>query len=100
MDYITERDRIYAKSPEGEVIAEVTFPAVDGVNVINHTFVHESLRGKGIAGELVKLAADSILSDGRKIGVTCPYAVEWFKRHPEYVVIHPGSATCRIEGRR
>ena len=83
MDFITEKDRIYATDPSGNVIAEVTFPSEDGVSTIDHTFVDPSLRGEGIAGKLVKLAADKILAEGNKIAATCSYAVAWFKRHPE-----------------
>ena len=87
MDFITESNRIYATDPSGRLLAEVTFPTRNGISRINHTFVHSSLRGQGVAGELVRLAADKILSDGYKIAATCPYAVEWFKKHPEYTVV-------------
>lgn len=97
MNYITENDRIYATDPDGKVIAEVTFPAENGIATIDHTFVDNSLRGQGIAGELVKLAADKILADGNKIGATCTYAIVWFKRHPEYPVVCSGPAACRIK---
>lgn len=84
MEFITEKDRIYATDPSGKVVAEVTFPTKDGVSTINHTFVDPSLRGEGVAGKLVRLAADKILAEGHKIAATCAYAVAWFKRHPEY----------------
>lgn len=96
MNYITEPNRIYAEDTKGKILAEVTFPTVDGVSIIDHTYVDQSLRGQGIAGELVKLAADKILADGNKIGATCPYAVTWFQRHPEYVVVNVGPAACRL----
>ncbi len=87
MKFITESSRIYATDSSGKIIAEVTFPSRNGVSVINHTFVDDSLRGQGIAGELVKRAADKIIADGNKIMATCPYAVIWFRRHPEYQVL-------------
>ncbi len=87
MDFITESDRIYATDASGRLVAEVTFPTRNGIARINHTFVDDSLRGQGIAGELVKRAADKILADGNKIAATCAYAVAWFKRHPEYNVV-------------
>lgn len=86
MEFITEKERIYAANPSGKVIAEVTFPTKDGVATINHTFVDPSLRGGGVAGKLVKMAADKILADGNRIAATCSYAVAWFARHPEYNV--------------
>ena len=84
MDFITEKDRIFATDISGDIIAEVTFPTREGVSTIDHTFVDPTLRCKGIAGNLVKLAADKIIADGNKIAATCPYAVTWFKEHPEY----------------
>lgn len=87
MEFITENERIYAIDGQGNMIAEITFPTNRGVSNINHTFVDNSLRGQGIAGKLVKLAADKILSDGNMIAATCPYAVVWFQRHPEYNVV-------------
>ncbi len=99
MDFITEHNRIYATDPSGGLLAEVTFPERNGIATINHTFVDNSLRGQGIAGQLVKLAADKILADGNKIAATCPYAVTWFQRHPEYPVECLGAA-CRIDRRK
>ncbi len=100
MDFITENDRIYATDPSGKMIAEVTFPTKDGISTIDHTFVDESLRGQGIAGQLVKLAADKILADGNKIAATCRYGVAWLQRHPEYPVVCYGPAACRIHSRK
>ncbi len=99
MNFITETDRIYATDSAGKVIAEVTFPTKDGIATIDHTFVDNSLRGQGIAGKLVKLAADKILAEGNKIAATCSYAVAWFQRHPEYPVVC-GPTACRIDKRR
>ncbi len=99
MNFITESDRIYATDPSGKIIAEVTFPTENGISTIDHTFVDPSLRGEGVAGKLVKLAADKILSEGNKIAATCSYAVAWFKRHPEYNVDTDGPVACRIDRR-
>ncbi len=100
MNFITETDKIFAKDTSGNIIAEVTFPSKDGVSTIDHTFVDASLRGQGIAGKLVQLAADQILSEGNKIAATCPYAVTWFERHPEYPLVCFGPAACKIYRRK
>ena len=100
MNFITEKDRIYAKDPSGNIIAEVTFPTKDGVSTIDHTFVDPSLRDQGIAVKLVKLAADKILAEGNKIAATCPYAVTWFQRHPEYDLVCSGPVACSIFRRK
>lgn len=100
MKYIEDKDRIYAEDAFGNVIAEVTFPTANGVSTIDHTFVDPSLRGEGVAGQLVHLAADKILADGNKIAATCSYAVAWFKRHPEYHLECSGPVSCRIDRRK
>ena len=97
MEFKIEKDRIYAQDPSGKVVAEVTFPTKDGISIIDHTFVDPALRGEGVAGKLVRLAADHITKEGNRIGATCSYAVAWFKRHPEYHTVSSGPAACRIE---
>jgi len=70
---------------QGRTIAEVTFPEVkDGVVDINHTFVDEALRGQGIAGKLMKEAAEHLRKENKKAILTCPYAVGWFDKNKEY----------------
>ncbi len=96
MEFITEKDKIFATDESGKAIAEVTFPTYDGVSIIDHTFVDPSLRGQGVASTLVKLAADSILKNGNKLAATCPYAVTWFARHPEYPLVCSSPAACKI----
>ena len=82
MDFQKETGRIYAEK-EGKLIAEITFPEEDGVAVIDHTFVDGSLRGQGVAGQLVRAAADQIRDQGKKARAVCTYARAWFDRHPE-----------------
>lgn len=84
MEFKHETDRIFATDVNGKVIAEVTFPTIDGTVVINHTFVDNSLRGQGIAGKLLTAAAEQLRADGIKAKATCSYAVKWFSEHPEY----------------
>lgn len=85
MEFITEKDRIYATDASGKIIAEVTFATRDGVATIDHTFVDTSLRGQGVASKLVKSAIDKILADGNKVAASCSYALAWLQRHPEYI---------------
>ena len=82
MDFQKETGRIYAEK-EGKLVAEITFPEEDGVAVIDHTFVDDSLRGQGVAGQLVRAAADQIRDQGKKARAVCTYAQAWFQRHPE-----------------
>lgn len=73
----------FATDETGKLLAEVTFPEQEGIAVINHTFVDGSLRGQGVAGQLLRAVADTLRQDGRKAKVTCSYAVHWFETHPE-----------------
>lgn len=84
MEFCQEPGRIFAVGEDGRLLAEVTFPEREGAAEIDHTFVDESLRGQGVAGQLLRAAADTLRAQGRKARPTCPYAVRWFETHPEY----------------
>lgn len=69
---------------QGNTLAEVTFPARDANTVdINHTYVDESLRGQGIAGQLLANVAQELEETGRRAYASCSYAAQWFAKHPE-----------------
>ena len=82
MEFQRETGRIYAEK-DGELIAEITFPEEDGVAVIDHTFVDDSLRGQGVAGQLVRAAVDQIRGEHKQARAVCSYAKAWFERHPK-----------------
>lgn len=85
MGWTAERDAVRCLNEQGEVVAEVTFPEVEpGIVEINHTFVDESLRGQGIAGQLLGRAVATIAASGYRARPTCSYAVRWFEKHPEH----------------
>ena len=83
MKFSQQPGHIFARDENGTLLAEVTFPEREGVAVINHTFVDDSLRGQGVAGQLLQAAADTLRREGRKARPTCSYAVHWFATHPE-----------------
>ncbi|MDR2162805.1 MAG: N-acetyltransferase [Clostridiales Family XIII bacterium] len=84
MEFERKGNWIFKRNDGGNVIAEVTFPKLrDGVVVINHTYVDDSLRGRGIAGQLVEAAYEAIKAEGMKAEITCPYAVKWFGDRPD-----------------
>ena len=85
MDYTYEENRIYAKKEDGLLLAEVTFPARDDKRVnVDHVYVDMSLRGQGIASDLMLEAYRYIKAKDLLIIAKCPYAISWFKKHPEY----------------
>ena len=53
--------------------------------IITHTETPRSLRGHGIASELVKGALALIRADGHKVIGACAFVVDYLRKHPEYV---------------
>ena len=82
MNFIKEKKRIYCVNEEDKVIAEITFEKIDKNTMnINHTFVHESLRGQGIASKLVQEAVKYIQAQGLQVKATCSYAKRWLDKN-------------------
>ena len=82
MEFQREHGRIYAMDGD-KLLAEITFPDRDGAADIDHTFVDDSLRGQGVAGQLMRAAVDQIRAEDRQARATCTYAKSWFEKHPE-----------------
>ena len=62
----------------------------DGVMTILHTEVPYALRGRGLAGQLVRAAFEHAREAGLKVAPRCSYAAEWAGRHPEYAALVAG----------
>ena len=83
--FLYEEERIYLLDEDGKLVAEVTFPAESETTAnLNHTFVDVSLRGQGIADQLLRAAADRLRGKGKRIVPTCSYAVKWFEKNSGY----------------
>ena len=84
MKFHSTPTRIYSLDYNGGLLAEITFP-MTGKNVycIDHTYVDDSLRGQGVAGQLMRAAVDQIHAAGGTVEATCSYAVDWLAKHPE-----------------
>jgi predicted GNAT family acetyltransferase len=52
--------------------------------IITHTETPRSLRGRGIASELVKGALELIRADGSKVVAGCGFVVDYLNKHPEF----------------
>ena len=82
MRYIIEDNRVYLINKEKNVLAYVTFPKNDEETVmITHTYVNDSLRGKGIASKLLDLAYDKIKQNNLKVIPVCSYAISYFNKN-------------------
>ena len=52
--------------------------------IITHTETPRTLRGRGIASELVKGALELIRADGRKVIAGCGFVADYLHKHPEF----------------
>lgn len=52
--------------------------------IITHTETPLTLRGRGIASDLVKGALELIRAEGRKVIAGCSFVAVYLRRHPEY----------------
>jgi predicted GNAT family acetyltransferase len=85
MEFVHNQNQIAVYTPDYLVIAEVTFPDIDENTVnVNHTYVDDVLRGQGIAGKLMEELVAELRQSNKKAVLTCPYAIKWFEKHPEY----------------
>lgn len=65
-------------------IAEIEYqPKEDNTIVATHTWTDPSLRGQGVAGQLLDHLVADAETKGRKIKALCPYVVKKFKDEPE-----------------
>jgi predicted GNAT family acetyltransferase len=56
----------------------------DGWITLWHTEVPPSLRGRGVAGMLVKTAFEYARDNHLKVDVICPIAVDFLSKNPEF----------------
>ena len=73
-------------------MAEVTFQDIDDGHAwaVDHTFVDESLRGQGIAGQLIETVVAAARKENKTIEPLGSYAVHACHNHPEYAdVLRP-----------
>ncbi|MGA2292767.1 GNAT family N-acetyltransferase [Bradyrhizobium sp.] len=52
--------------------------------IITHAETPRSLRGKGIASELVQGALQLIRADGLKVIAGCSFVLDYLHKHPEF----------------
>lgn len=84
MDWKYEEGHIYSTDEKGEIIAEATFvPTGSGEVDINHTYVAPSLRGKGLAGDMMTVVTAYMRENKLKAVASCSYANAWLMRHKE-----------------
>ena len=86
MEFRTYKNRIVLVDDEEQALAEIDFPAMEeepGTVEITHTYVDESLRGRGLAGKLMTRLIAYLERNQLKAYPSCSYAVDWFAKHGE-----------------
>jgi uncharacterized protein len=71
---------------EGQT-AFANYRLASGVVIITHTETPRSLRGRGIASELVKGALGIIRADGGKVVGACGFVADYLDKHREFADI-------------
>ena len=92
MEFQRGPGRFFITDWDGRLMAEVTFQDIDDGHAwaVDHTFVDESLRGQGIAGQLIETVVAAARKEDKTIEPLCSYAVHAFHNHPEYAdVLRP-----------
>lgn len=74
-EIVQRGDRFEIPGPSGGILAEITFvrPS-EGLLVIDHTFVDDSVGGRGLGRQLVMKVVDLARSEGATLTATCWYA--------------------------
>ena len=68
----------------GGAVAFANYRLAPSSVIITHTETPRSLRGRGIASELIKGALDLIRADGHRVIAGCGFVVDYLRKHPEY----------------
>lgn len=85
MTWKIEENRLYAEDVDGALLAETTFPpAGEGVVDIDHTYVDESLRGQGIAGQMMETVVGILRQRGSRPWPAVPMPLPGWSGIPEY----------------
>lgn len=77
------KDRSRFELDVGNEIAFANYRLTPSAVIITHTETPRTLRGRGIASELVKGALELIRGDGKKVIAGCGFVVDYLDRHPE-----------------
>ena len=82
VEHDRERHRFFVRHDDGE--SELTYePLGDGILDLQHTGVLRSMRGQGVAEELVQAALDFARAEGNRIIPSCRFVASWVGAHPE-----------------
>ncbi|MFK7800955.1 MAG: GNAT family N-acetyltransferase [Anaerolineae bacterium] len=75
------------------VVAYLEYMPAGQNTVISHTEVPAELEGQGVGSVLVKHVLERLKSNNQKAIITCPFAIGYIQRHPEYLEVVFGYPT-------
>lgn len=85
MDIKPGKNKFYIGDEEENPLAEIIITNTDkNVIVIEHTYVSNELKGKGVAKQLVKRVVDYAMKENKKIIPVCDFAKKEFMKNKEY----------------
>jgi len=82
VEHLPDQHRFQARVRGGLAVLDYTLE--DGQMVITHTGVPEAIAGRGIAGELTKVALRHARDNHYTVVPDCEYAQHFFENHTEY----------------
>lgn len=74
----------YTAEVDGQQLGEITWAQLGDIMIMDHTFVDESLRGKGVSKQLLDHAAQYARQEKFKVEPVCSYVVTMFERSNAY----------------
>ena len=86
-----EHGGVFLRERDGRRLAEMSYRRLDQFRVvIDHTFVDPSLRGHGVARQLLDAAVAWARNTGTQLEATCSYVVVQFARDASLRDVQPG----------
>ncbi|MEP7347716.1 MAG: GNAT family N-acetyltransferase, partial [Gemmatimonadaceae bacterium] len=82
MDVVDNQDRHRFETVIDGKYAIAEYRIDDKTMTLFHTLVPVELRGRGIAGTVVRAALDSARQRGLKVVPQCPYVAGFISKHP------------------
>ncbi len=69
----------------GELVGILDYRAAGESIAFTHAETLPAWEGKGIAGQIAKVALDTTVGLAKTIVPSCPYIADYVTRHPEYL---------------
>ena len=82
MEYIYKENGLFIYENGVEIGKAICRYSEDTVNIL-HVIVNPSMRGRGIAAELVKRVISDAREKGMSVIPTCSYAAAWVRNNKE-----------------